>query len=349
MKKIVKIIIIFSIIVILNLNLVVNASWLYNTGDLGYWSKKELQKNLKNYEEKVLTQYSYSTPGTYVGSPWIPQGLAKVTYQGKTYRLITSYYEDNSNKYAEDKTAVVWIYDSDGNFLRYIFIEYDRTHEKSDFTIEEQSNHSGGITEIGNYIIIVSTNSLLQIPKDVLFNKPKGGWIYASNRAECTIHWKSDSIGNYSFCSSVGDYLWIGTHVYKGQGVTSFINQFIFNQNNNMQRVAFMQIPQIRLQGIAFSPNKQRVAVTQTDGGAGSNIYIYDYQKGEKYYGLKTLIASNLVKEYKMPCGAQNIYATDSGNLYILFESGAPAAQATHNWHWIENRVVLFDLPKGVF
>lgn len=262
----------------------------------------------------ILPFDSYKIPN--LNTSFVPQGLCKTTFNGKSYRLITAY------DYNNDYYSKIYIINSNGTLSKTIKLR------------DTAGYHVGGITEFKGEIWIASTNKLLKISKKSLFNAKNGSTITPIVFNKTNI---KNIPGNFSFCTSYNDILWIGTF---DQYNTSKAYGYTYNSGTKtLKHVATMTIPK-KCQGMAFL-NSTTVFFSTSHGSANSNIYKYTLKKTTKN-GLSTYTLNKKTLTITAPSRSQEIYLTPNKNLYVLFESGSKVYR--NKGGLIENRVILIDL-----
>jgi len=248
------------------------------------------------YNYKVLKSDSYNIP--YLNTSFVPQGLCKTSYVGKTYRLITAY------DYNKTKNSRIYIMDSNGNHLRTINLK------------GTAGCHVGGITEYNGEIWIVSTTKILRISKNTLFKAKNNSTINPNILTNSKIVYKSSTQKNFSFCTSYDNTLWIGSFV-ESKGIPKAYGYKLIN--NNLKQVAVMDIP-YKCQGMAFV-NKTTVFFSVSHEFVNSYIYKYTLNKKTDKNNFSTYTLNMPNFSIEAPSRSQEIYLTNNGNLYVLFES----------------------------
>ncbi len=278
------------------------------------------------YNKRVLSNSSYNTPG--LNSDYIPQGLCRISYKQKTYRLITAY--DHYKKL----NSRIYIISSSGKLLKTVTIS------------NSPGGHCGGIAEYGDNIWIASTKIMYIISKAQLFAAKNNEAIRPIKLIENKQIYGTKS-KYLSFCTSYNGILWVG---YFSKKESSYMYGFtceIHGDDYKLKKVARVKLPK-KVQGVSFVTDNI-MALSVSYGVFPSKIYIAKLKKSSSSTQNYSKYTLKMKSSYTVPAGSEQIYFTGNKNLYILFESGAKCfmfkyANILIPGIWTEDRVVLLDL-----
>ena len=272
------------------------------------------------YSKPILDEYSYKIPN--LDTTFVPQGLCEINVNGRIYKLITAY------DFEKKKNSVIYIIDENGKHLKTISLE--NTYGK----------HLGGITEYNNELWIASTKRIYIISKTTLINAKNN---FTISPTVITFENIDNSNQGYaSFCTEYNNTLCIGTF---DEEETSTAYGYKYDKVlKQLKLVASINVPK-RCQGMVFQ-NSETVFFSTSFEGYDSKIYKYTIEKVKTINGVVEYQTDEEQLVLDVPDQAEQIYLTDSGDLYVLFESGSKVYKRNklNLFRKTEDRVVLIDL-----